>query len=192
MPGDSDQRASSKAAALAVQRPPLGGLPETHQRSLRAGRLSEEFAVYSVTKCVDHRRRVLANPAAAAIVIASLRHVREQQKIKLLSFCVMPDHYHVLVLLLPGQSLSQAMNGIGKFTALQINKLISASGRFWQEGFFDHRCRSIDDMLDRMEYIEYNPVRAGLVKTAEDWLFSSAHPSHAHLLDRHWYAEACL
>jgi REP element-mobilizing transposase RayT len=162
-----------------------------HQRHLRAGRISEPFATYAVTKCVECRRPVLATNATADIIIDCFDYLRSRAQIKLLAFCVMPDHYHGLFLLLRGQNLSQIMSSIGKFTASRINKLTDVGGQFWQDGFFDHQCRGIDDVLDRIAYIERNPVRAGLAADAADWPYSSAYPANGRLLDRKWYAERC-
>ena len=101
----------------------------------------------------------------------------------------MPDHYHVLMFLAGDKSLSDVMRSIGKHTARRLNGMLGRSGQFWQEGYYDHRCRDTEDVEDRMCYIEHNPVRAELVTRAEDWTYSSAHPSQARLLDRDWYAE---
>ena len=118
-------------------------------------------------------------------------HLRRKNEIKLLAFCVMPDHFHFLLVLMHGKALSPLMGSIAKFTASGINNLNGRRGRFWQEGFFDHRCRDNDDALDRLSYIEQNPVRAGLVDEATAWPYSSASESNVHLLDRAWYAERC-
>ena len=79
------------------------------------------------------------------------------------------------------------MSSIGQFTATEINKLHRRKGKFWEEGFFDHRCRDEDDIIDRLTYIENNPVRAGLTHRPEQWPYSSAHPSTKAMLDRDWY-----
>ena len=39
----------------------------------------------------------------------------------------------------------------------------------WQHGFFEHRLRSEQNMRDKAEYVLQNPVRAGLVQSAEEW-----------------------
>ena len=39
----------------------------------------------------------------------------------------------------------------------------------WQPGFFDHLLRSDESYAQKWEYVRENPVRAGLVKVAEDW-----------------------
>jgi len=44
-------------------------------------------------------------------------------------------------------------------------------GPHWQEGFFDHVLRSDESYAQKWRYVVENPVRAGLVVTAEDWAY---------------------
>ena len=158
-----------------------------NSQSLRQGRISEAFACYFITKVVDQRRSVLANERAAAILLDSWNYLRSHDRIKLFAFCVMPDHYHITLCLMPGENLSQLMLDSNKFTAREINKLFQRGGTFWQEGFQDHRCRSEAELHDLSLYIEHNPVRAGLVQAAGEWPYSSASQNCRHLLDREWW-----
>ena len=160
-----------------------------HAENLRVGRWSETFGCYAIAKCLARREPILAEPGPAGIILSSLKYLREIGEVRLLAFCVMPDHYHALIFLTGHKSLSGVMSSLNKFTAKRLNGLLSRRGEFWQEGFYDHRCRDEDDIEDRMTYIEHNPVRAGLVGLPENWPFSSAHPLHVTLLDRNWYAQ---
>lgn len=42
----------------------------------------------------------------------------------------------------------------------------------WQEDFFDHRLRSDESLDEKANYVRMNPVRAGSVKTVEEWPYS--------------------
>ncbi len=42
-------------------------------------------------------------------------------------------------------------------------------GPFWQKGFFDHILRSAESYDQKWDYVRQNPVRAGLVREAQDW-----------------------
>ncbi len=154
---------------------------------LRIGRWSEAFACYAITKNVEHRKQVLAAPRPARIILDSLDYMRRSDQIRLLGFCIMPDHYHLLIFILPGHDLPTVMESFGKYTARRLNRLFGWRGRFWQDGFHDHRCRDEDDMIERVSYLEHNPVRAELVEKADGWPFSSAYASNSALLDRDWY-----
>jgi REP element-mobilizing transposase RayT len=160
-----------------------------HASTLRTGRWSETFGCYAITKCPRIREPALAQNAPAELILSSLDHLRKTGLIRLLAFCIMPDHYHVLMFLTSNTPLSDLIRSVGKYTARRLNQMFNRSGQFWEEGFYDHRCRSEEEIEDRMCYIEHNAVRAELVEKAEDWPYSSAHPSQARLLDRDWYAE---
>jgi REP element-mobilizing transposase RayT len=161
---------------------------DPHARRLRGGRMSAPFQAYFVTKCTEARRPILAVPAAAEIAIESLAHTRQQGRIKLLAFVVMPDHYHAVFSLLPGHDLSDLMRRIGSYTANRIRRTLDLDHPVWQpDGFFDRACRHDKEVYDAVEYVHDNPVRKGLIAVPEEWPFSSAHPSHRAMLDRDWW-----
>jgi putative transposase len=158
-----------------------------NSQSLRQGRISEAYACYFITKVVDRRQTVLATSEAATILLDSWNFLRSRDRMKLFAFCIMPDHFHLTLCLMPGEDISQLMSDSNKFTARELNKLLQRQGTFWQEGFRDHRCRDEGELHDLSLYIEHNPVRAGLTLTAEEWPYSSANQQHRHMLDREWW-----
>ena len=65
--------------------------------------------------------------------------------------------------------------GIKGFTAYQINALQRMHGRiFWQDESYDHWARDEEEMLRIIEYLERNPVAAGLCSSPSEWPWSSA------------------
>ncbi len=46
-----------------------------------------------------------------------------------------------------------------------------AEERRWQSGSYHHRLRSYESLIAKREYMEQNPVRAGLVKHPHEWPF---------------------
>ncbi len=161
---------------------------DSHACRLRGGRFSAHFQTYFITKCIESRRAILANPVAAETVIQSLVHLRGQGHIKLLAFVVMPDHYHAVFTLLPGQELSTIMRRVGSYTANRIRKVLDLRHTIWQDdGFYDHACRNDDEVRDAVEYVHDNPVRKGFVAAPEEWVFSSAHPTRRDFLDWDWW-----
>jgi putative transposase len=168
---------------------PMTNQPFTHGQlaNLRRGRVSEDFACYSITKTVEWRRPVIAADRTAQVLIGSWAYLRSSDRIKVFAFCIMPDHYHLMLCLMPGQNLSKVMEDSGKFTAREINNLIGGQGQFWQNGFHDHCCRDTDDLHELCLYIEHNPVRKQLVEAPELWPYSSAVPGNKYLLDREWW-----
>ena len=50
-----------------------------------------------------------------------------------------------------------------------LSKAIRSESPHWQKGFFDHLIRHSESYSEKWQYVEQNPVRAGLVTESEDW-----------------------
>ncbi len=82
---------------------------------------------------------------------------------------------HVHVLLTPNVEVRRLTNSLKGVTARAANKILQRSAQhFWQDESYDHWCRSLAEFARIREYIERNPVAAGMVAKASDWLWSSA------------------
>ena len=80
----------------------------------------------------------------------------------------MPDHIHLFVGGGANFSLG-AWIGVLKQVLARAAKLSRQMGQVWQEGFFDHILRSDERYSQKWNYVRENPVRAGLVTSAEEW-----------------------
>src|SRR6476660_1415723 len=87
---------------------------------------------------------------------------------------VMPNHAHVVLLPYEGHSLAQIMKRIKGVSARKINLLLGREGTVWQADYFDRYIRDEYDFLQKLSYVEENPVAAGLVEDAAAWQCSSA------------------
>jgi len=52
--------------------------------------------------------------------------------------------------------------------------LLTTTGAFWQREYYDRYIRNQDHLANVVQYIEQNPVKAGLCASAKDWPWSSA------------------
>ena len=123
----------------------------------------------------------LGRSKVAQIVQDALLHFQKSRYF-LSAWCVMPNHVHTVITPTAGQSLSEITHSWKSFTANQINKLLGKSGTFWERESFDHLIRSEYEMRRLVDYIEHNPVAAGLCQAPEEWGFSSAFPGNRHKL----------
>ena len=89
--------------------------------------------------------------------------------------CLMPDHVH---LLLHGWSREGDQRGFIRFLRLHSNPFLAETGHRWQPQAHDHVLRPQESDRQAYEalvhYISHNPVRAGLVKEAQDWPHTGA------------------
>lgn len=112
-------------------------------------------------------------PECASLVVNALRHF-DGERYRLLEWCVMPNHVHVLFSLIAGNGFEQVVRSWKNFTARQINKLLGKEGGFWEEDFFDRVIRDQKHLEHARQYIRMNPVKAGLCSTPEQWRWGSA------------------
>ena len=100
------------------------------------------------------------------------------QYYRLFAAVVMPDHIHLVIQPNAEISLSRIMKGTKGASARKINVLRKQTGHVWQDESFDRIIRDDDEFMQKLEYIQNNPVTAGLVTA------STAYP--------HLYLEAAL
>ncbi len=109
----------------------------------------------------------------AVLVQDALLHF-DGQRYRLLSWCVMPNHVHVLIETRMGFRVSDVVHSWKSFTAKEANKVLSRQGDFWMPDYFDRFIRDERHLQTTIDYIEHNPVKAGLVREPKNWMFSSA------------------
>jgi putative transposase len=89
------------------------------------------------------------------------------------AFVVMPNHVHVLAT--PAVALPKLTKSLKGITAKRANAMLAMTGNsFWQEESYDHLVRGEREFEKIRNYIEENPVRAGLVREASEYRWSSA------------------
>ena len=96
------------------------------------------------------------------------------KRYKLIAWCIMPNHVHVLVEMKEGISLSTIMHGWRSFTAHEANKVLNRTGQFWMEEYFDRFIRNEEHFQSAYNYIINNPVKAGLTENPEDWKYTGS------------------
>lgn len=89
------------------------------------------------------------------------------KKLTLHAACVMPDHAHLLLTPhedKPGEyfALSELMHSIKRYSASEINKLRHRSGAVWQDESWDRMMRDEKEFAETWEYMQDNPVTAGI------------------------------
>jgi REP element-mobilizing transposase RayT len=76
---------------------------------------------------------------------------------------IMPDHCHIILKPDEKYSLSRILKGIKGVTARKINVKRNEKGSLWMDESFDRIIRDEVELIEKMNYILYNPVKNGLV-----------------------------
>jgi len=89
------------------------------------------------------------------------------------AFVIMPNHVHLLAT--PAVALPKLTKSLKGITAKRANAMLALTGGpFWQEESYDHLVRHDMEFERIRNYIEANPVRAGLVREVREYRWSSA------------------
>jgi len=132
-----------------------------------------------------HGSCLLRAPAIAGMVQESLLFF-DSRRYRLLAWVVMPNHVHALFEPMDGWTVAKIVASWKKFTARKIcdarpNETRKSTTTIWHREYWDRYIRNQRHFQQAIEYIHSNPVKAGLVRTAQQWPRSSAHPGIANL-----------
>jgi len=119
--------------------------------------------------------RWLSDDRVAREIVGAFHFGQHEQRFyELYAFVIMPNHVHLLIQpLVPLARITKSLKG---YTARRANQILDRTGSpFWQYESFDHWVRNEPELLKIINYIEYNPVAAGLVGKPEEWRWSSAY-----------------
>ena len=120
-----------------------------------------------VTLCTGNRRKFLANERVhtALVKYARLGTVRNAA---VGLYVIMPDHIHLFVSGADDFDLGLWIRGLKRVVAAAVS---GGKTGLWQRGFFDHVVRNSESYSEKWDYVRENPVRAGLVSSADEWPF---------------------
>jgi len=163
-------------------------------------KFNDSSYAHFVTTRTYESRPYFENEEFSRIVLEELRFYREKYDFVLIGYVIMPAHLHLLLWWdkeeKPGLSVSKIMQGIKGATARRIIDLMQEKGlermlqstrrnadskshrrnskyRLWQPGFYDFNVYSEGKVLEKLNYMHGNPVKAGLVLSPCDYRWSS-------------------
>src|SRR5437660_2183903 len=141
---------------------------KSHPSSIR-----EDSRTFFVTSATAGRRALLQSDRMATLFIDVLRSY--SGKFKIHEFTVMPDHFHLLVTLDGDLTIEKAVQLIKGNFSYRAKKELGFQGEVWQKGFSEDRVYDRESFLAHKSYIENNPVKAGLVRSAEEYPYCSTY-----------------
>ena len=143
-------------------------------------RIEFPHALYHVTSRGDRREPIFVDDADRAMFLALLDDACERFDAALLAYCLMGNHYH-LVLTTRRANLSQLMRQLNGVYTQRFNRRHGKVGHVFQGRFNAILVDRDEYLLAVCRYVDLNPVRAGIVKAPGDWPWSSyrAHTGQA-------------
>jgi REP element-mobilizing transposase RayT len=143
---------------------------------VRLRRYNVENLAYFVTTSSYQNRINLLTRDRAETLINFIYAAKEKLVEHLLAFAIMPNHLHILFVPKPGVTISQVLHYIKKGSSRVVSGEEEGKQTLWTRRFHDKGIRTEEQLRKTIEYIHNNPVKAGLVERAEEYLYSSANP----------------
>jgi REP-associated tyrosine transposase len=150
-------------------------MPRPH-RPEKAGR------VFHVTVRATTGRRLFVVDADRELFLRLLDKIVRRYGWEVLAWCLMGTHYHLLVRT-PRPTLGVGMRDLNGIYARAFNERHGEFGSLLAERYKDRVVRSDEHLMNALQYIALNPMRAGLVRRPEHWRWSS-HAALAGLVRR--------
>ena len=132
---------------------------------------------HHITQKGNRRQDVFFKDGDYQYYIELLKEWCQQQSVEVWSYCLMTNHVHLIVMPKKNSDLSKAIGEVHRRYTRMINFREKWRGYLWQGRFASFPMQKTW-LANAMAYVELNPVKAGIVKHAWDYPWSSV---HAHL-----------
>lgn len=128
---------------------------------------------HHITQRGNYKQKVFTSNKDYKFYLEHLNRYQCRYSLSILAYCLMPNHVHFVAVPKKEHSLAKTLNVCHMRYAHYFNKKNNLTGHLWQGRFYS--C-ILDDkhLYAAIRYVENNPVRAGLVKKAGEWKWSSA------------------
>lgn len=117
--------------------------------------------------------RIFFNKESWYFFLSRLKRYFTNEKVDILAYCLMPNHYHLLVRIHTEDFGNKVMRPFTVSYSRVINKQQYRNGHVFQRPFQLRQITNDGDLLNLSRYIHNNPVVCGLVAKPADWEFSS-------------------
>ena len=159
---------------------------------------------YFFTVVTYDRISILACETARSLLRSAWQDVRERYPFTIDAVCLLPEHLHCIWTLPEGDAnygvrwknikrffTKGYLKKIGLGVARNASRQRRGEAAIWQRRFWEHTIRDEADLNRHIDYIHYNPVKHGLVRSVSDWPWSSFHRYvRMGVYDRDWGQEA--
>ena len=135
-------------------------------------RLEFAGALYHITSRGDRRENIYEDDADRRMFMSLLDQVSKSYNWRCHAYCLMDNHYHLLVET-PEGNLSQGMRQLNGVYTQNYNRIHNRAGHVFQGRYKAILVEKQSYLLELSRYIVLNPVRAEMVRSAIGWPWSS-------------------
>jgi putative transposase len=136
---------------------------------MRHPRKLSDGARYHVTARANRKEMILDSIAMKELFLSVVKRAKKKYDFRLENFCVMGNHFHLIIKPGQGTSLSVIMRWILSVFAMAYNKIMGLTGHVWGERFYSRIIANLRELLQTFEYVDNNPVQASQVTDRREW-----------------------
>ena len=129
----------------------------------------------------NNRQSIFASAADYRYLLGLLQENAKKFDVAIHAYVLMGNHFHLLATPQADKSLPLLMQAVGRSYVRYFNDLQGRSGTLWEGRYRSTLIQSDRYLMACMAYIDLNPVRAGMVAEAQDYVWSS----HGHYIGLH-------
>jgi len=141
----------------------------------RALRIDDGDLFFHVLNRANRRVTIFGRDEDYAYFVGLIFDASVRFNMRILTFCVMPNHWHFLLYPRKGGDMPMFMKWLTAKHAQSLNSFdgVVGGGHIYQGRYKSFVVDTESYLMTVFRYIEQNPLRAGLVKRAEDWPWSA-------------------
>jgi putative transposase len=139
----------------------------------RGPRIVLDNACYHIINRGNQKQRVFKENPDFEKYLEIMKSYKYRFRFKLFGYCLMPNHIHLIIQPRLPEDLARLMQSLTQTYTVWFNKKYGGAGRVWQGRFKSMVINRDNYFIDCINYVEVNPVRARLVTTPADYLWSS-------------------
>lgn len=138
---------------------------------MRKPRELKDGARYHVTARANRKEMILESARMKELFLEVVARAKKKYAFRVENFCIMGNHYHLMIRPEKGSSLSAIMQWIMGVFAMAWNRIHGMWGHVWGGRFFSRIITDLREYMQVFRYIDENPVKAGQVDHPEEWRF---------------------
>ncbi|MBL8965955.1 MAG: transposase [Spirochaetaceae bacterium] len=136
---------------------------------MRKPRQLIEGSWYHVTARANRKELIFDSGRMMALFEEVVKRAKKKYRFRVENFCVLGNHFHLVIKPGRGESLSAIMRWIMSVFAMSYNRCHGLTGHVWGERFFSRAIAGLRDFFSVFEYVDENPVKANQVQSRDAW-----------------------
>jgi len=138
---------------------------------MRKIRQLKKNAFYHVTARANRQEFIFEQDNIKEMFLDILTAAKKRFNFKIKNFCIMSNHIHLIIKPLYKDDLSKIMQWILSIFAIRFNSFYNYHGHVWYDRFKSSIIETFSYYKTVFEYINNNPVKAGMVEKPEDYYY---------------------